>query len=233
MRTIRIRALSLALFTLTFVGVAAAEDKPSTVLNALEVRQLIAHGASSDHARLASHFAALAEQYTAEATRHTAMAQHSVGNPSRNLSSTALSAHCQRLAELNTQSATVVRELAAYHQQRANGATPTAPADAAGFQRGAGAPAPNDQALSALAASAQTLADHQDLEGYFLTLAKRYSSEAGEHAAMARAYQGLPRSTSGGATAVHCEQLARSLREAAKEATAAAVMHRNLVEASH
>ena len=131
MRRLQIRSLSLAaLAFLMFGGNAAAQDKSPALLNALEVRQLVAHAEPSDHARLTGHFTALAERYTAEAKRHTSMSQDTVGNPSRNLT-TGLSAHCKRLAELNTESAAAATELATYHQKLAAGV----PGDSANYGR--------------------------------------------------------------------------------------------------
>jgi hypothetical protein len=69
---------------LTFAGGVAAQEKPSRLLNAVEVQQHVQRGEPGDNARLASHFTALAERYAAEAKRHTSMAQSFVGNPSRN-----------------------------------------------------------------------------------------------------------------------------------------------------
>ena len=43
-----------------------------------------------------------------------------------------------------------------------------------------------------MAAKASTPADHRALEEYFLTLAKRYTSEAKDHKAMASAYEECP-----------------------------------------
>ena len=224
MRRLQIRSLSLpALAFLVFAGNAGAQDKSPALLSTLEVRQLVAHAEPNDHARLSGHFTALAERYTAEARRHTSMSKDSVGNPSRNLT-TGLSAHCTRLAELNTQSATAVRELAAYHQKLAAGGTATAPTAGARFEGGAGAPAPTDQELNALAAKASTPADHRDLEEYFLALAKRYTADAKEHVAMAQAYRGTRLSGAG----VHCDRLVALSRNSAKEATEAAAMHKQL-----
>jgi len=120
MRTIYVRALSIGALTalLALAGNAAAQTSPSAVLNALEVRKLIASSEPGDNARLSAHFAALAERYTGEAKRHTAMAHALVGNRNRSVGSGS-SMHCTRLAELNTQSAATLRELAA-------GATPAA-----------------------------------------------------------------------------------------------------------
>ena len=142
------------------------------------MQQLVKRAEPGDNARLAAHFTALAERYTAEAKRHTSMSQSFVGNPSRNLG-TGMSAHCKQLADLNTQSATTLRELAAlppeaggWCRQRRRHRLALA------FEGGAGAPAPTEQELNALAAKASTPADHRALEEYFLTLAKRYTADA-------------------------------------------------------
>jgi hypothetical protein len=224
MRTLQFRSLWLpALALLVFAGNAVAQDKSPALLNALEVRQLVARAEPSDHARLSAHFAALAERYAAEAKRHTSMSRSFVGNPSRNLG-TGMSAHCTRLAELNTQSATTVRELATYHQKLAAGTLSAAPRDGARFQGGAGAPAPTEQEINALAAKAKTPADHRALEEYFLTLATRYTADANEHVATAQAYRG----TRIAQAAVHCDRLVTLSRDSAKEATEAAAMHKQL-----
>jgi hypothetical protein len=135
-----------------------------------------------------------------------------------------MSAHCTRLAELNTQSATTARELVTYHQTLAAGAPATPPPDAARFHAGAGAPAPSEPEITALAAQASTPAEHRVLEEYFLTLAKRYTADATEHATTANTYRG----TRIAQAAVHCDNLVRLSRDAAKEATAAAEMHKQL-----
>lgn len=230
MRTLQIRSLSLpALAFLIFAGSAAAQDKSPALLNALEVRQLVASASPADNQRLSGHFAALGDRYTAEAKRHVSMEQSFVANPSRSLGS-GMSAHCKRLAELNTQSATAARELATYHQKLAAGAPATPPASGAGFEAGAGAPAPTDQELNALAAKASTPANHRDLETYFLTLEKRYTADAKEHAAMAQAYRSSTRLAGAGA---HCDRLVELAREAAHEAAGAAAMHKKLAGTSH
>ena len=142
MRTVHLRSLSIAaVAVVTFAGSVAAQEKSSGLLNTLEVQQLVKRAEPGDNARLATHFTALAERYDAEAKRHTSMAQSFVGNPSRNLGS-GMSAHCKQLADLSTKSATELRELAAYHQKLASGATATPPAAGARFEGGAGAPAP-------------------------------------------------------------------------------------------
>jgi hypothetical protein len=224
MKAIQIRSLSfVALAFLAFAGIAPAQDKASAILNTLEVQQLVKRAEPGDNARLAAHFTALADRYAAEAKRHTSMAQSFVGNPSRNLG-TGMSAHCKQLADLNTKSATELRELATYHQKLASGATATPPAGGARFEGGAGAPAPTEQELKAMAAKASTPADHRALEEYFLTLAKRYTADATEHATTASTYRG----TKIAQAAVHCDNLVRLSKDAAKEATAAAEMHKQL-----
>ena len=166
MNTIYSRALTTgALVLFTFNTGAAAQEPSSAVLNKLDVQKLVASEQSGDHAKLSAHFTALAERYEAEARQHTAMAQASVGNPSRQMA-TGMSAHCKQLADLNTKSAGTARELAAHHTKLAAGAPSSAPHDGEGFQGGAGAPYPTKQDLSALAAKAGTTADHRALEEY-------------------------------------------------------------------
>jgi hypothetical protein len=234
MRTVHLRLLSVAaVAVLTFGSSITAQDKPSGLLNSVEVQQLVKRSAPADNARLAAHFTALAERYAVEARRHTEMSQSFVGNPSRNLG-TGMSAHCKSLAELNTTSATELRELATYHQKLAAGAPAATPATAgAGFEKGAGAPAPTDQELNALAAKASTPADHRVLETYFQTLATRYTGEATSHQAMATAYRGLPRNPGwAAAAAAHCDRLVTLSRSAAKEAAGAAAAHKQLAGAA-
>jgi hypothetical protein len=224
MRTVHTRSLSLAaVAVLTLAGGVAAQDRPSGLLNNLEVRQLVARAEPGDLAQLSAHFNALGDRYAAEAKRHISMSQSFIGNPSRNLG-TGMSAHCKRLADLNTQSATTVRELAAYHAKLASGTPATPPRDGARFQAGAGAPEPTEKELNALAAKASTPAEHRGLEEYFLTLAKRYTAEANEHVALAQAYRG----TRIAQAAVHHDRLGGLSRDGAKEATAAAEMHKQL-----
>ena len=224
MRRLQIRSLLLPAFAFVlFAGSAAAQDKSPALLNTLEVQQLVKRAEPADNARLAAHFTALADGYVAEAKRHMSMSKGFTGNPNHQLE-TGMSVHCKQLADLNTQSATELRELATYHQKLAAGATATPPTKGAHFEGGAGAPAPTEQELSAMAAKASTPADHHSLEEYFQTLAKRYTADANEHAATANTYRG----TKIAQAAVHCDRLVTLSREEAKEATAAAAMHKQL-----
>ena len=224
MRTIPVRTLCAgALALLTFVGGAVAQTTSSPVLSSLEVQQLITRAEPADHARLGAHFTALAERYAADARRHTAMSKAVGGNPNRQMA-TGSSARYTRLAELNTQSAATLRELAAYHEGLAAGKASVAPRGGARFEGGAGAPAPTTEQLTALAARASTPADHRGLEEYFLTLAKRHTADANDHAMMARTYRG----TKIAQAAAHCDHMVMLLRDSAKEATAAAELHKSL-----
>src|SRR5215213_1774008 len=136
MRTIHLHSFALtALVFLAFTTNLAAESRDAGMLNAFEVQQLVKRAVPADNLRLAAHFNALRDRYTAEAKKHIAMSRSFAGNPNRNLG-TGMSAHCKRLADLNTESATTVRELASYHQKLAAGNSATPPADAARFQGG-------------------------------------------------------------------------------------------------
>jgi len=223
MKPVHVRSLVLAVAAIALAGIATAQDRPTGLLNNLEVRELVGRAEPGDNARLAVHFSLLADRYTAEAKRHESMSRSFVGNPSRNLGS-GMSVHCKRLAELNTQSATTVRELATYHEKLAAGTPATPPRDGARFQGGAGAPEPTEKELNALAAKASTPAEHKALEEYFLTLAKRYTAEAEEHVALAQTYRG----TRIAQAAVMHDRLAALARDSAKETTAAADMHKQL-----
>jgi hypothetical protein len=201
----------------------AAQDRSTALLNAVTVRELVARAEPADHARLSAHFTALRQRYVAEGARHTAMSKSFVGNPNRNIGS-GMTIHCRNLATLNTQSAATLRELATYHEKLAAGAAATPPAAGARFEGGAGAPAPTDQELNALAAKANTPAEHRALDEYFATAAKRYAADADAHTTLAQTYRG----TRIAQAAVHHDRLATLARDEAKEATAAAAMHRQL-----
>ncbi|MEQ1910033.1 MAG: hypothetical protein ABMA15_14490 [Vicinamibacterales bacterium] len=213
---------ALALFT--FVGGASAQTTSPAVLNSLELQELIKRAEPADHARLEVHFAVLAEQYAADAKRHSAMAQAFIASPIRRTAANSAADHCKRLEQLNLQSAGTLRELAAHHEGLAAGKGSPVPRGAARFEAGAGATAPNAEELAALAAKASLPADHRALQEYFLTLAKRYTADASDHVAMAQAYRG----TRIAQAAVHCDRVVTLSKDSAKEATAAAAMHKEL-----
>src|SRR5688572_30814879 len=220
MNTFTFRRLAIGtLAVLMFAGTALSQPA-APILNTLEVQKLVANSEPADNAKLSAHFTALADRYAAEARRHTTMAQSYVGNPNRSTGS-GMTAHCRRLAELNTQSAATLRKLATHHKALDAGAPSTAPAGGGRFQAGAGASEPTEAQLKAMAAKAATPADHRALQEYFLTLAKRYMSDANDHAAIAQSYRG----TRIAQAADHCDRIVANARESAKEATAAAAMH--------
>jgi hypothetical protein len=223
MTTFTFRPLAIGtLAILTFAG-SALSQTASPVLNTLDVKTLVASSEPADNATLSAHFRALADRYAAEARRHSAIAQSAGGNPNRSTGG-GMRMHFTRLAELNTQSAATLRELATHHEALAAGAASIAPAAGGRFQAGEGASEPTKAELKAMAAKAATPADHRALQEYFLTLAKRYTSDADDHAAIAQSYRG----TRIAQAADHCERIVAKARESAKEATAAAAMHGQL-----
>ena len=224
MTTLTFRPLAIGTLALLMFAGHALSQTASPILNTLEVQKLVASSKPADNARLSAHFAALADRYAADARRHSAMASAFIAAPTRRVSANTASDHCRRLALLNTESAETLRELAAHHEQLASGAATTAPRGSARFQAGAGAPEPTDAELSGLAAKASTPADHRALEEYFLTASTRYAADANAHATMAQAYRG----TRIAQAAAHCDRIVMLSRDSAKEATAAAAMHRQL-----
>ena len=210
--------LVLALVALTANQMLTAQSKP-TPLSAAEVNQLISRGEPADHARLSAHFTALADRQAADAKLHAAMQQ--AYSSSTKAVALNMSNHCKALVSRSQQSAATMREEAAYHSQLAGGVT---------VQGGPGllepaAARPADAELARLAVRAETAADHRSLAAYFSSMATRYEREAADHAAHAKTWRGLTRNSSAPAQAASHERVAEQLREAAKEARAAASMH--------
>ena len=209
---------------LTFAGGASAQTTSSAVLNSLEVQELIKRAEPADHARLEVHFAVLAEQYAADARRHSAMAQAFIASPIRRTAANSAADHCKRLEQLNLQSAATLRELAAHHEGLAAGKASAEPRGAARFEAGAGAPAPTAEELTALAAKASTARRSPCPPGLL--------PDTGE-----AVHRGRQRSRRDGASVPgHANYpggralrpLVTLSRDAAKEATAAAAMHKQL-----
>lgn len=221
MRTIHLGTIVVGLLALPAVH-AAAQGPP--VLNILEVQKLVASDAPADNARLAAHFTALADQSSAEAKRHQAMSKGFGINPVRQLGAN-MSPHCDRLAELNREAATTLGELAAHHTKLAAGVPSVAPPKASLYQSGKGARVPTESDLRDLAGRASTAADHRALMEYFSETAKRHTAAEREHAQMAQAYRGSSRLAW---AAPHCDHMVALSRDAAKEATTAATMHKDL-----
>ena len=216
----------VAALTLLWAASFAAAQAPTGMVNKLEVQKLVAAGTPEANATLARHFAALADEYAAEAARHKDMAVAFAGNSNRGVATNSTS-HCKRLAVLASDEAKAAREMAKYHEQLAAGATAPAPKNAAVFQGGKGAPEPTAGDLHHLAMMARTAADHHALEEYFATLAKKNTADAETHLAMAQLYRAGVRKSVGD-PAAHCDRLVKLAREAAKEATEAANLHRQL-----
>lgn len=219
------RALVAAVALIGVTVLAAAQTAPG-VLNKLEVQKLVATDTPEANAALAAHFRALADRYAADATGHTAMGRAYKANANRSAVTTA-AAHCERLATLAKESAAAAREMATYHQDLAGGKAAVAPKGASAFQGGKGAPEPTAGQLHHLAMSASSRKDHLVLQEYFATLAKKSTADADDHATMAKAYRAGVRNGNY-YPATHCERLVRLAREAAKEAAAAADLHRQL-----
>jgi hypothetical protein len=218
--------LALAAVAILASAAFASAQTQSGVVNKLEVQRLVASGTPEANATLATHFAELADRYAADAARHKDMAQAYKANSNRS-PATGAAAHCDRLAALATESAAEAREMVTYHEQLATGVVATVPRNAAKFDAGKGAPEPTAGDLHHLAMMAMTPAEHRSLEEYFTTLAKKNTADADAHAAIARSYRaGVHKG--GGDPADHCDRLAKLAREAAKEATEAASLHRQL-----
>ena len=202
---------------------AAAQDR-AALLTSIEVKELVARAEPNDHARLRDHFAALADRYAVDAQRHKALAQLT-GNPNHPVTP---GVYRVRLADAATQSATTLRALSDHHGRLAAGLPSQAPVNSARFENGEGAPAPSDAQLRELSAGARTPADHKALEEYFTGLAEKYTRDAQRHDGMAQSYRGHANDRTGSfaAWAVHCEGLAKSSRESANRARAAAAEQR-------
>lgn len=215
---------AVALVTLASAPDVAAQERPPGLLNTLEVRTLVARGDSADHDRLFLHFRALWDHYLNEAERHESMAARTrAGNPNRSSGGGARE-YYKQLATSDRQSAKTVRELALYHKQLEAGTLAALPLGAAPFQAGGGAPEPTAQELDAWSARARTRTDHLALAEYFRMRATRYATDATQHVLIALNYRGGRLAH----TAVHHDRLATVARQAAKQATRVADLHRQL-----
>jgi hypothetical protein len=221
-----LRLLIVTTGILLMAGSATAQSAPG-LLNSLEVKRLVTEGTPAANATLAKHFASLADKYAMEATAHNAMASAYMGNPNHSLGGS-MGLHCKNLADLAIASANTAREMVGYHNNLAAGASPEPPKETAAFDVGAGAPAPTTEELKRLAAEARTPADHHALEEYFVTLARRETTNAKAHAAMASSFRVSGQRRGSEFAAMHYDTLAKLARDAAKEAEAAATMHRQL-----
>lgn len=229
MRTISVRsAVAVCALSLLAGGAALAQDQPTPVLNALELRQLVDRAEPADHARLSAHFGALAERYATDAKQHERMAQASNGQAGKS-SNAGLAAHCRSLAKFAHELEKGARALATFHTGRAAGAPVEAPANTRGLESGTGASTPKDDELAEFAAKAAKTNDHRALSDYFTTLAARYSADADTHTAMSVSYGSNSRLAG---MVPHCDRLTKTARAAAKEAQMAASMHKELLSSA-
>jgi len=226
MRPIHFRTMTAGVLTfLAFVGGAAAQQPTTRVLPALQVRQLMVSQQPADHVKLRAHFEALSAKYAAEADRHTAFARAAAGIPRG--SGAGASAHHNRLAANANESATIVRELATHHGRLGAGVASTAPRNSEQFEKGAGAPVtPTEKQMLDLAAKAQTPSEHGLLSEYYATLAARYTTDVGDHRAMAQAYRGQNRPNQ--SAIAHCDRLVHLSEASAKESQALATEHKQM-----
>lgn len=135
-----------------------------------------------------------------------------------------MSVHCNQLAKLNREAAATLGDLALHHKKLASGAPSTLPPNGAAYQSGKGARLPSEAELRDLAARASSAADHRALMEYFSETARRHTTTGDEHVRMAQAYRG----TKIASAAAHCDHMVALSRDAAKEANAASVMHKDL-----
>ena len=107
----------------------AAEDaKNPDLLPQKQVKELVANARTpADHVKLAKHFTALAAKYEAEATEHAELADVYRKNPRRPRVEAALApdtaGHCDRLVQLNRESARAALDVAADHERMAKAAS--------------------------------------------------------------------------------------------------------------
>jgi hypothetical protein len=220
---LRRRSLAALAFAALGPAAAAAQAPTSPILDAVEVRRLVASTAIADQATLAAHFAALADRAADDARRHEAMGQAAPGGPRVHAGD--WRSHCARLARLGRDAETTLRELAAHHATLAGGAASVAPARGARYQAGAGARAPEVGDMAALAARPATPEKHRALQDYFEAFAKRYAEQAAGHVAMGAHYR---TTKSLAPVAAHCDRLVEQWRAIEAEARQAAAMHEAL-----
>jgi len=184
---------------------------------------------AEDHMKLAAHFQAEAEAFEQEAESHEAMAKrYNVPGKVASLKS-GMAQHCVNLSRTLREAAKEARQLAEGHRAMldpaANPAAVTATALWAAPQR-LGA-----EELAALQMKGATAEDHLKLEAHFQAEAEALEQEAKSHEAMAKRYN-LPAKVASVKTgmAQHCVSLARTLKQAAKEASQLAQGHKAMAD---
>ena len=223
----RLCAMVLAVALVT-AGTLAAQTT-SGVLNTLEVQRLVAAGAPAAHVALSSHYMALAETFATQAARFDALARAPSGAPNHPVTMGVNARHVSQ-AQAAMALSERAREMAAYHQFLSIGAPAPPPVDRATFDGGFAARTPTASELRAATAAARTAADHHVLEEYYMTENARSAADAKAHAAMANNFRVSGQRRGSELAAMHCDRLAKQAREAAKEAGAAAALHRQLAD---
>ncbi len=219
------RARAAVVISALFAGTAAAQSGSVSPLNTLDFQQLITSAEPTAHVRLAAHFSALADQGIAEAARHRRMERTFVAPPRSQLDAS-MSIHCRQLAQHALQSASTLRELAAYHAQLGRGVVAELPTHSARFQAGEGSIPPSPAEVDTWLASGTTPDEHRVLADYFTTIAGRYAKTGSEHALIAGMYRG----TKIDSNAVHCDLIVTAARQNEKTARAAAALQNRLAE---
>jgi len=226
MKSLNLSVLAAAV-SLAFVATSTAQPASTTVLNSLDVRQLVARAEPADQTRLAAHFNSLADQYTAEATRHGHMPRTFAGTSKAQMGA-GMALHCRQLTKLDSEAADTLRELANYHTQLAVGGTATAPAKSAGFEVGEGSPQPTAVDVRTWVDQAGTSTEHLVLAEYFRNIADEAAVTEATHAFMGNSFRGTRLETS----AVHCNRLVRAARQRATNARTAAALQARLAGTS-
>lgn len=224
----RLFAMVLAVALVT-AGTLAAQTT-SGVLNTLEVQRLVAAGTPAAHVALSSHYMALAEMFATQAARFDALARAPSGAPNHPVVTMGVNARHVSQAQAAMALSERAREMAAYHQFLSIGAPAAPPVDRATFDGGFAARTPTASELRAATAAARTAADHHVLEEYYMTVNARSAADAKAHAAMANNFRVSGQRRGSELAAMHCDRLAKQAREAAKEAGAAAALHRQLAD---
>ena len=206
----------------------AAAQNASGLLNVFEVQRLVAADTPQAHAALAKHFIALAAVYRADADRYSGLAALPSGNPNHPVGS-GIRERRTRQADAASAAARTVRTLAAYHQILSVGRVSKRPAGAAGFDGGKGAPLPTLAERDELVRSARTPSAERELVEYFGVIARTETANAEAYARTARMMR-VSGARNTEAIAARFEHLASTAREAARQATLATELHRQLAE---
>jgi hypothetical protein len=227
MRTFKYLAFFAAFFTtLATTSLWAGPQR----LAAEELAALQMKGATAeDHLKLASHFLGEAEALEQEAESHEAMAKR-YNLPSKVASvKTGMAQHCLNLARTLREAAKEARQLAEGHRAMVDPAANPAAGGATVLWAAPERLGAED--LAALQMKGATAEDHLKLAAHFQAEAKAFEEEAGSHEAMAKRYN-LPAKVASVKTgmAQHCVSLARTLKEAAKEASQLAQGHKAMAD---